>query len=97
MYCTTDIELIGPHESASAGESPSAIAQVKVDANASPAPVRSTGSAGSGYMGICHATSFSSSTYAPSGPSVMTGSFGPSLRNARRRVGMCCSVVLRIS
>src|SRR3989338_4150498 len=57
-YCTTDIEFTGPQVNASAGVLPRAIAAVKVEAKASPAPVRSTGSLGSGYIGMCQAWSF---------------------------------------
>ena len=44
------MELTGPQLSASAGVLPRAMAAVKVEEKESPAPVRSTGGAGSGYV-----------------------------------------------
>ena len=58
---------------------PSSMKATVVEAVASPAPVRETGGAGSGYIGTCHAPS-SSRMLEPFGPSVTTTIFGPKAR-----------------
>src|SRR6185312_11769857 len=51
-FCTTLIELIGAHCKAPSIVLPFMSAATNVEAKESPAPVRSTGGAGSGYKGI---------------------------------------------
>ena len=52
IFWTTDIELIGAQSIASFRERPRESAAIKVEENASPAPVRSNGARGSGYGGM---------------------------------------------
>jgi len=94
--CTTDAALMTPRRSASREGMPSSMKATVVEAVASPAPVRETGGAGSGYIGTCHAPS-SSRIFHPFGPSVTTTIFGPKARRPSISFFTSLSVVLRIS